>query len=351
MRYEYPKYSREEVNRAGKEFVTLSTSKVSDLFRSIEIIYNWRAAHAYPTQNIFVTLKQHAKKVYKNALVAQRIKRLPSIIDKLEREKQMKLSQMQDIGGCRVVLQNISQVHRLQQRIEASRWKHKKLEGKNYIDNPKTSGYRGIHLKYRYCGTGDKSVYDDLKIEIQLRTKLQHVWATAVEAADVFTKQAIKSSRGKPEWERFFALMGSIFAMREKCQPVPNTPNSYDELRSEIVSLCNNHDMVNIFVGYASAIKIVDNRKDKNDYYFLITLNPIDKLVAIRSFNKKSQKLANNEYVKAEQSLPKDSPNQIVLVSVSSISSLKRIYPNYFLDTRDFVQEVRGVISGQTHAS
>ncbi|MDR2924364.1 MAG: RelA/SpoT domain-containing protein [Azoarcus sp.] len=342
MSYGKLEYSREDVNRSGK--LLLSQDKLEESNHVIDIVDNWRAAHAYPTQVIFVTLKRRAESIFKGAQVGQRIKRLPSIIKKLEKEKEMKLSQMQDIGGCRVILNDIQQVYRLQEKIESSRWKHEKLQGKNYIKNPKNSGYRGIHLRYRYRGEGSKSGYNGLKVEIQIRTMLQHVWATAVEAAEVFTQQEIKASRGKPEWERFFALMGSVFALWEKCPLVPETPNSYDDLCLEIKNLCEKYNIVNLFIGYANAIKITENKVGKSDYYCLIILDPVAKRVGIRRFKKKEYKLANAAYIDAERNKSKEEQSQIVLVSVSSIKSLKRIYPNYFLDTKKFVTEVTKVV-------
>ena len=38
--------------------------------------------------------------------------------------------------------------------------------------------------------------HDDLRIEMQIRTKLQHIWATAVETMGTFLGQALKSRQG-----------------------------------------------------------------------------------------------------------------------------------------------------------
>lgn len=225
MKYPFPCFSIEEVNRSGKTLLAFQKDVLVPNFEwTMEVIDNWRAAHAYPAQSFYVTLKRRACAVHKSALVAQRIKRLPSIISKLEREPAMKLSQMQDIGGCRAVLPSLSHVKTLWRAIEALRWKHVSLKPKDYITHPKASGYRGVHLKYRYQGEGLKAKYSGLKIELQLRTKLQHRWATAVEAADTFTKQALKSSRGNDGWQRFFALMSSVYALKERAPPCAGYP-------------------------------------------------------------------------------------------------------------------------------
>jgi hypothetical protein len=46
-------------------------------------------------------------------------------------------------------------------------------------------------------------------------------------------RQSLKSSQ-EETWLRFFALMGTYIAHREKTTPVPNTPTNLTELRAEL---------------------------------------------------------------------------------------------------------------------
>ena len=57
---------------------------------------------------------------------------------------------MQDIGGARAVLPDIDDVDRLREAYKRGRTKHQLVGQKDYVRQPKTSGYRGIHLVYRY---------------------------------------------------------------------------------------------------------------------------------------------------------------------------------------------------------
>ena len=123
----------------------------------------------------------------------------------------MKLSQMQDLGGCRAVMDNVGAVRRLVGYYQKeSGIKHELAKLDDYIAAPQESGYRGVHLVYRYYSDKKpKAMYNGLKIEMQLRSQYQHAWATAVETVGAFIGQALKSSMGDKEWRRFFSLMGS----------------------------------------------------------------------------------------------------------------------------------------------
>jgi hypothetical protein len=251
----------------------------------------------------------------------------------------MKLSQMQDIGGCRAIMPSLAHVRELRQLYLDRPLSHQYNKDKDYITDPRETGYRGVHLKYRFLGKGTSVAWAGLKIEIQLRTALQHTWATAVEAAATFTKQALKSNRGPQEWLRFFALMSSVFALRENCPSVPGTPASMGELAKEIHELNRKHFIRPTFAQYRAIIPHIE--KQPRGRYFLVILDPVKQTVNISGFGRKASQEANAAYTRAETTLPKTT--NIVLVSVSSIAALKRAYPNYFLDTAAFLREVESI--------
>ena len=92
-----PQYTKNQVYNAGKQIVKKDISPEIKK-QCLQIIDNWRASHAYPMHAIANTLKKKLKK-HKNILIAQRLKRLDTILDKLNRFPQMNLSRMQDLGG------------------------------------------------------------------------------------------------------------------------------------------------------------------------------------------------------------------------------------------------------------
>ena len=56
------------------------------------------------SRRLRVTLRGFADRESSEVIVSSRLKRLPTILDKLARHPNMKITRMQDIGGARVIL-------------------------------------------------------------------------------------------------------------------------------------------------------------------------------------------------------------------------------------------------------
>ena len=84
----------------------------------------------------------------------------------------MDLSRMYDIGGCRCVFPTVDEANKVRAIFYDT---HRPLICKemNYIDKPKPDGYRSIHIIFNYDDP-DFPQYKNLKIEMQLRSELQH---------------------------------------------------------------------------------------------------------------------------------------------------------------------------------
>lgn len=208
----------------------ISEVSEDERLHAVDVVTQWRASHARPLDTFRKNLR---RRVGRSGIVAQRLKRLPSIISKLERLPRIWLSEMQDIGGCRVVLPTADDVFIFGAEFVSSRIRHKLVRYHNYISKPRSTGYRGLHLMYEY--DSDRATgWEGLQIEIQLRSQFQHQWATAVETVGAFVGNNLKSNLGHPTWLRFFALMSSVTALREGTSLVPNTPTTEEDVIEEI---------------------------------------------------------------------------------------------------------------------
>lgn len=334
-----PAYSKTAVDKAAWALVDPSVAR-ADRETSLVVVNNWRSSHAFPLNTIQMSLRRRVGQIDPDATVSQRIKRLPSITQKVERFPGMRLSRMQDIGGCRAILADAEIVRKAFDVYRAGNGKHELHRVDDYMDDkPKPSGYRGVHLVYKYR-SDRKSTYNGLSIEIQLRTRWQHAWATAVETVGFFTSQALKSSAGSDDWLRFFALMSSEIARREGTPLVPGTPESEAELAKELSELTQSLGVVERLAAYGETLKVFEEEiAGGSSKYFVLELNAIGGSLTVYTFGSLTQ--ATGHYEALERASAENSDTDVVLVSVDSVSALRRAYPNYFLDTDAFLGIVR----------
>jgi putative GTP pyrophosphokinase len=336
-----PKYSRGQVAKAGDLLRSDYLSSTDKEFAS-EVLSNWRAIHSYPINTFNATLRDKLKILDSNSLVAQRLKRTSSIISKLKRFPGMKLSRMQDIGGLRAIVSNLDKVQQLSKNYKKSRFEHELVSEKDYIENPKDTGYRGIHLVYKYKNK-TVNLYDGLHIELQIRTRLQHSWATAVETMGTFLDHALKSSEGPEEWLNFFALTGSAFAHYEGCNPVPGYENlSPHDTYKKMIAEAKKLNVIDKLQAFSIAAHSISNDRKSGSYHIVI-LNLSEKTVSIESYGRKTLEEANKRYSQYENQITNGELIQVVLVATDSIESLMQAYPNYFLDTKEFVKVIQKI--------
>lgn len=349
-------YSKSEIDRAGDIIRTASPGS-PEYVRAITILNEWRVSHHYPMHTFNMTLRYKAYTIDKDAIVVRRLKRRETILDKIgNRENRMRLSAMQDIGGVRAIVHTPEQVATLvAQYAEPGRFPHKRMRIKDYIQEPKESGYRSVHLVFEFRNTRGRSKYgahyardyDGLLVEVQIRTDLQHIWATAVEAIGVMRHEELKSSQGNKKWLKFFAYMSSVFAMLEE-QPVLVAHRSMTEheIIQHAYDLIKDLNVENIMSGWAMGINAATkvDKRGTGRHYVIIALQPTQKTTTIYRFKEDALDLANRERERLEQEAANNGDPDPVLVSVGDIRNLQQAYPNYFLDIRRFLEIIKLVV-------
>lgn len=232
-------YSKTRVNRAGAllaEQVRLATEgkrevghRRDELMEAIEIIEWWRGEHAEPLSRVAANLRSYVAEEGK-PVVAQRLKRVPTIAGKLLREPGMKLARMGDIGGVRAVLPDLTSAHRVAGHLRRN-WTI--TRSRDYVADPKADGYRALHLINRHRGR---------LIEIQLRTPRQDDWANLVEAFSRTVAPGLKFGGG-PEFVReYFAKVAENLAAEDRGDPVAPVPRArIDELYGQVDTFLERH--------------------------------------------------------------------------------------------------------------
>lgn len=188
------------------------------------IVLNYRACFSEPMRNVATALSLLLDQSGTSGTVSFRLKRAETIIDKISnRESGLDLSRMQDIGGCRVVLNSlgVDSVRSFADKV-LDRWRDQVLSYRDYYQSPRSSGYRSIHIVVQEMG---------LPIEIQLRSLLAHQFAQFVESVSQRDGINYKQDVQSPQHEFFQALSHLIADLEE-------TPGG-ELVRAQALSLLN----------------------------------------------------------------------------------------------------------------
>ncbi|MBP6113806.1 MAG: hypothetical protein KA474_03605, partial [Acinetobacter sp.] len=216
------KFSKKDVVRAGIALTNDNLINDEESFqKTMDVLTYWRDSHVFPLNNAHQLLNKFVLKVDENAFIAKRLKRFDSIKKKLQRFEQMQLKNMQDIGGIRVVVTTLEQVNSIFNTLAQEVYFHNNgqfIKFDNYIEKPKDDGYRSLHMVGKF-NTDD---HDERKIEFQIRTKLQHSWATSLEIVDIFTGQNLKGNAGFANYQTFFKNISDQFQIMENLKGFKN---------------------------------------------------------------------------------------------------------------------------------
>lgn len=331
--------SKKQVKKAGE--ILAQDPKNAE---AMKVLSQWRSLHAYPINTFQALLRKRAKNI-KGAIIAQRLKRTPSIVKKLQRFPKMSLARMQDIGGIRIIVPKIDDVYHLHKALIAGRHQHEPLlPADDYIQNPKTDGYRSLHQVFKY-NNSSRSELNGLQIELQIRTQLQHYWATAVETLGIIEKSSFKTGEGNDDFKRFFKLASALFSYDEKQAIL--TEYADTDISIIISELLQLEKELQIFTKLKSLIvtgRHISGAKNKG-YYYLMQLDTSTDTpkVSLTAFEAEQLEIAEMYYRLQEIENIDNPAIELVLMSADSFKDVKKAYPNYFLDTQKFIDNLQRI--------
>jgi putative GTP pyrophosphokinase len=124
-----------------------------------------------------------------------------SIIDKLKRES-IRLTQIQDIAGCRIIVADIAEQDSVTQSLKGLFTQAIIVDRR---EKP-SHGYRAVHIIV---------TYDGRLIEIQVRTSLQQLWAELSEKYSDVIDPSIKYGGGNVEVQEILQKASALVAREE----------------------------------------------------------------------------------------------------------------------------------------
>lgn len=325
-------YSKRQIRAAGN---ALAAGNLSDAEReqALHIIGHWRAAHIEPLHKTLSILERVCEQDEDTVLVS-RLKRIETTINKLRRpEHNFILTTLRDIAGCRLIVPTEEDVRQIASDI----WATGQCHGitKDYMTNPKDSGYRGIHLVCRH--NSEAYGYENLNVEVQVRSRRQHDWATAVEIYDLVTGADLKSGFGSRGQKRYFQLVADL--LNDDAADRSTMIKELGGLDEKLHVLNTLREAMNsMYIIYNSDLEI--SRTDS----CLITVDVGLQQITLDVFPDCEEAAAADRYTELESTA--QDGLLYLLARAGSLEDLRRAYPNYYSDVSSFVDWLGGQING-----
>jgi hypothetical protein len=343
---DYPKLSVQpkDIRRAGGVIASnvWSVETQESILEAFAIANNWRSSHLYPLRSTRVSIAQRMRWNALKGYTAARPKRMISIRRKLQRLT-TNLEQINDIAGCRAVLDDMASVNALIEMCEDG-FPHSIRQRYPYITQPKKDGYRSHHIVFDFeVAPGEQ--LNCRRVELQIRTRLQHSWATAVEAVGLYRGEEMKQGEGDPDWLRLFQLMSLEFAHAEKC-----SKEADGERRVRLGEIRKLNEKL-------GAARVLEDLRNATHYlshflqeatakYYLIRYDNRTKEVTVTGFSSAFD--VSTAFAVAELKIDRGEDDaKVVQVEVSKVASLVEAYPNYFGDVALFIRNLRHVCDGK----
>jgi len=336
------------VRQAGKILATKMVVEGEEIpaeyLEAFTVANDWRNLHAPAMKRIRWHVKAFMRIGAIEGDTSARLKRMPAIRDKLARPRtNFKLDTLQDIGGCRAILNSIADVQRLAEFVDQSD-RFEVWKSDNYIVEPKLDGYRSHHLCLKVHGRRPGSSEPVKSIELQVRTVLQHAWATAVEAVGAVRRENIKGGMGDAAWRHLFVMMSEEIAEIEGL-----SDGRSEQRRREIKELDRSIGASDSLDSLAHTIQYLKTAiaSSSRPTFFLLRYDAAERMVTVEP-HYVDQK-AFQSYYDAELADEKSRGNDAVLVDVTEIETVQRAFPNYFRDVGLFRETLQHIVSGKDH--
>lgn len=315
------KYTSGDIRRLGENIVK-NNGIISD--DELDLLQDYRKSFTEPLSATFNQLVKIKNSVGRDGIIAFRLKRIRTIINKVLRNPSMQLNRMGDIAGIRLILENQNQIYKALKLIETEF----EISGKirDYILDPKRIGYKGVHAYVKDKQFGKR-------IEIQIRTRDFHNWSTLIEITDLLYGTRLKELgyENNPKFGEFHALMSSDLELSK------DQANQVYELLHETN-----------FISKLSQTFRRNNEKVKKQWHEVL---PRSKYFLIESSTSEIPSLTGfTDYDKAEEAYfktYKEDPEALIVLTAIQKPTFDQIsvaYANYILSYHTFIKDIEPII-------
>ena len=338
--------SKTKIDKSG-ECLAKGTWNSEDQYIESEIIFDdYRKLHLEPLTEITLKLQGWLNEFGKDFYIAQRIKRKPQILRKLQR-LHVRLSQLQDIGGIRVIFEDNTHINDfvsfIKNKIAKGRFFTIEREADYRELGRDDSGYRAFHLILSRKG---------IKVELQLRSRIQHNWAERIERTSVIYGYYLKELQGDSRVLEYFKSLSYIFhEIENKRNPSIDLIDRLEKKRLECEEIIQSSDKKNIFKSSVNEdfFKGMINRDANLKQSFHNWMIVFDwNSGAFQNWcviNGKSDE-AIKMYVDLEKQYSAEVGYEVVMIGSSDVTAIRKTHSHYFgIETYDTIlQSIKSAI-------
>jgi ppGpp synthetase/RelA/SpoT-type nucleotidyltranferase len=319
----------------------LSSEDILTKFLESERIFDeYRKSHLQPLSQTTLELQNWLTDYGKSYYIAQRLKRKPQIIRKLNRLT-VRLTQLQDIGGCRIIVDKNADVDKLLKYLK------EKVEQQDNLAIERITDYR----EKGRDNTGYRSVHAILKrsnvrLELQIRSRIQHYWAESIERTSVIYGYYLKEGEGDSSVIQYFKNLSDVFFDIEAGgEPSPQQKLDIDKLKVRCESIIKESDRNKVFDSYINEdiIKTLSEKEANNKF-------TINNWIIVFDWNtgafvtwdvvSRNPDDAFEKYVQNERAYPAESGYEVVMIGSSEVATVKQTHSHYFgIDSYDNILE------------
>ena len=325
------KLSKTLIDKSGRTLALDNETDIDKYINYTEVFDEYRKNHIEPLSKTTLELQQWLSKYGKDYFIAQRLKRKPQILRKLKRFS-TRLSQLQDIGGARIIVDQNTGVDEIVNFLKKQFDVSKSLKVIRLTDyrgkGREDSGYRALHVILER---------DSYKLELQIRSKIQHYWAETIERTSIVYGHHLKELDGDPTVIKYFKLLSDLFYEIESGRkPSAALRTKVEDLRKQSEQIIQNADEKNVFTSYVNEGVIKDlERKEKrlgqsniNNWIIVFNWN-IGSFVTWELITNDPNE-AIRKYVEFEDKYSSDKGYEVVMVGASQISTIRQTHSHYF---------------------
>ncbi|MEQ9210464.1 MAG: RelA/SpoT domain-containing protein [Pseudomonadales bacterium] len=322
--------SKSQIDKAGR-YLSDARREYDEEVLALELIFDeYRKSHLEPLTRLTLELQGWLQEQDQNYYIAQRLKRKPQIIRKLNRFS-VRLTQLQDIGGCRIIVENNKDVEDVYSLLRG------KLESSGFANIARVTdyrdkgrddtGYRALHVFLEVSGK---------MLELQIRSRIQHYWSESIERTSVIYGKRLKEKEGEPSVINYFkAFSDALYDAEIDKKLTPKVELELQEKREGAESIILQGASGKFLSGYVNQHIIktmaeIEKAKGGQLNNWVLIFDWTDGNFLSWDMVGRNPDEAVAAYMRYEAEFPEDELKEVVMIGTSSIASVQHTHSHYF---------------------